>query len=113
MNFCLTSALHRRRPACTKHPAVQYESSRLRVDNMVVLVCGRRDKCRSTNRREKYTKKFFRRKKLYDIIRDKGKKAVREATWATRSVLYAHVMFATSSFDCQYGVIRSRGGTHE
>lgn len=36
-------------------------------------------------RREKYTKKFFRKKKIYDIIKDRGRKAVREATWATRS----------------------------
>lgn len=38
-------------------------------------------------RREKYTKKFFRRKKISDIIKEKGRKAVREATWATRSAI--------------------------
>ncbi|CAM9974480.1 unnamed protein product, partial [Ectocarpus sp. 13 AM-2016] len=35
-------------------------------------------------RREKYTKKFYRDKKIYDIVKERGRKAVREATWATR-----------------------------
>lgn len=35
-------------------------------------------------RREKYTKKFYRKKKLYDIMKERGKKAVREATWTNR-----------------------------
>lgn len=37
------------------------------------------------HRREKYTKKFYRTKKIYDIIKERGRKSVREATWATRS----------------------------
>lgn len=47
------------------------------------------------HRREKYTKKFFRNKKIYDIIKEKGRKTVREATWATRSAPYRYCMFTS------------------